>query len=151
VAQAEHDYWTDPKLEAAAPEARKPMFKLLRSTIAAYGKAYRPFAMGEAPWPGVEALPIPGHTPGHTAFLFGHGPESLWVVGDLVHFEKLQFAHSEVAVGFDADTTTAIATRKAIWRRAAKEHPVLAAAHISFPGMGRVQATGEGYIWVPVK
>lgn len=151
VAQAEHAYWTDPKLEAAAPEGRKPMFRALRNAIAAYGKAYRPFAAGEAPWPGVEALPIPGHTPGHTAFLFGHGPEALWVVGDLVHFEKIQFARPEVSVGFDADSAAAIRTRRAIWQRAAREQPVLAASHISFPGLGRVRAAAEGYLWVPVR
>jgi glyoxylase-like metal-dependent hydrolase (beta-lactamase superfamily II) len=153
MAQAEYDYWMDPALEAKATEQRKAMLKIVKAALAPYqaAGALRPFAPGEEPFPGVTALPLPGHTPGHTAYIFGKGKNAVWMIGDTVHFAKIQFQRPEVSVSFDTDSAKAIASRLEVFRRAAKEHPVLADAHIAFPGTGRVVQQGSGFAWVPVR
>jgi glyoxylase-like metal-dependent hydrolase (beta-lactamase superfamily II) len=153
LAQAEYDYWMDPALEAQADDHRKAMLKIVKAALAPYmlAGALHPFAPGEAPFPGVTAMPLPGHTPGHTAYVFGSGKDAVWMIGDSVHFAKVQFPHPEVSVSFDTDSAKAIASREELFGRAAKQGVVLAGAHIAFPGMGRVVAQGNGFKWLPVK
>jgi glyoxylase-like metal-dependent hydrolase (beta-lactamase superfamily II) len=153
LAQAEYDYWMDPALDAQAPEHRKAMLKIVKAALAPYqaAGALHPFASSEKPFPGVTALPLPGHTPGHTAYIFGKGKNAVWMIGDTVHFAQIQFQHPEASVSFDTDSTQAIASRLEVFRRAAKEGAVLADAHIAFPGMGHVVAHGKEFEWVPVK
>lgn len=51
--------------------------------------------------PGISAIPLPGHTDGHTGFRLESGKESLLVWGDIVHFPQIQIARPEVAIAFD--------------------------------------------------
>jgi glyoxylase-like metal-dependent hydrolase (beta-lactamase superfamily II) len=152
VAQAENDYWLDPATEAALPEARKAMITQLKAALAPYQAAgkYRPFAPGEAPFQGVEALPATGHTPGHTVYVFGGGAQAFWAVGDVVHFGKVQFPHPEVTVSFDSNGPKAAASRKAVWTQAASQGAVLGSAHLPYPGLGKVEVRGQGFAWLPV-
>jgi glyoxylase-like metal-dependent hydrolase (beta-lactamase superfamily II) len=152
VAQAEHDYWMDPKTEAALPEARKAMIAQLKASLAPYQAAgkYSPFAPDEAPFQGVATLPAAGHTPGHTVYVFDGGGPAFWAVGDLVHFGKVQFPHPEVTVSFDSDGPKAAASRRRVWTEAAAHKAVLGAAHLPYPGLGRVEVRGQGFAWVPV-
>jgi len=126
------------------------MFQALRAALAVYQSegAYRSFAPGEVPFPGVTAIPTPGHTPGHTSYAFGAGKSAFWVIGDVIHFSKVQFAKPEVTVTFDSDGPAAAKTRQALWQRAAKERIVLAGAHLPFPGLGRIEARPQGFAWV---
>lgn len=151
VAKAENDYWLDPATEAKLPEARRPMIAQIKAAIAPYQAegAYKPFAPGEAPFPGVEAIPAYGHTPGHTVYAFGPKGQAFWAVGDIAHFGLIQFQHPEAVVGFDWDNTKAAAARLDLWKRAAKEHAVIGAAHI-FPGVGHIKAKGAAFEWVPL-
>ena len=32
----------------------------------------------------------------------------------------------------------------------AKQGDMVAAAHLSFPGIGHIRATGSGYTWIPI-
>jgi glyoxylase-like metal-dependent hydrolase (beta-lactamase superfamily II) len=151
VAQAESDYWLSPATEAALPEARRPMIAGMKKTLAPYQAvgAFKPFAPGEAPYPGVRALPAPGHTPGHSIYAFDSGKHTFYAVGDIVHFGKVQFQRPEVTVAFDSDTTKAAATRLAFWKKAAAEHALVGPTHVA-PGLGHVAAKGQGYVWEPL-
>jgi glyoxylase-like metal-dependent hydrolase (beta-lactamase superfamily II) len=42
--------------------------------------------------PGVTTLALPGHTPGHSGFLFQFGDESFIAAGDFAHDPLLQLA-----------------------------------------------------------
>lgn len=152
LAQAEHDYWLDPATEVQLGESRKPAIQAIKAVVAAYqgAGAYRPFAPGEAPFPGVMAIPTPGHTPGHTSYAFDGGKATFWAIGDVVHFGKVQFARPEATVTFDTDSPKAAVTRLALWQRAAKEKVILGGAHLAFPGLGRLEARAEGFAWVPL-
>jgi predicted NUDIX family NTP pyrophosphohydrolase len=52
-------------------------------------------------------------------------------------------------VQFDGDAALAKASRGALLQRAAAGNLRVYAVHFPFPGLGRVQAEGDGFAWVP--
>ena len=153
VAQADHDFWLSEEIAAKAPDGFKPFFKLARDAAAPYQAAgrWKPFAGEVEVAPSITAVDAHGHTPGHTAYLIESKGQRLLIVGDAVHSHAGQFARPEVAIEFDSDKKKAVAARKKLFARAAKEKLALAGMHLPFPGLGHVRAEGKGYAWVPVE
>ncbi|MBQ0943038.1 hypothetical protein KAK07_06800 [Ideonella sp. 4Y16] len=96
-------------------------------------------------------MPTHDHTPGHSAFLFSAKGRQLLVWGHVVHSHAVQFAHPEVSLEFDVDQKQVIATRKALFQRAAQAGWQIAGAHLPFPGLGRIRKDPKGCTWVPVE
>ena len=67
-----------------------------------------------------------------------------------MHVAAVQFANPAVTIQFDTDAKAAAPQRKKAYADAAKGGYLVGVAHISFPGIGRVAASGSGYIWLPV-
>lgn len=153
LAQAEYDYFLNPALENSTIEYDRRRYSQAKAAFGPYmaDGSVRPFAPGEVPFADVTAMPIPGHTPGHTVYAVGSGKDAVWFVGDIVHFGKLQFKHPEASVSFDTDSDQARARRLEILQKASQSGAVLAAGHLAFPGMGRVKVDGRGFDWIPVK
>jgi glyoxylase-like metal-dependent hydrolase (beta-lactamase superfamily II) len=148
VHRLEYAYWTqDP---AALPERFRDRVPKLKAAFGAYEKAgaFRTFDDGETLAPGLRALAAHGHTAGHTVFAFGSGKDELWCLGDLLHYGAIQFERPGVGVSFDLEGERAVTIRRELFRQAAKNHVVLAGAHL--PGLVRIEAKGEGYVTVPV-
>jgi len=153
AARAEADFWLNTTVAAQAPADIQPMFKMSRDAATPYqatGKflTYQP---GDALLPGVQAVSTPGHTPGHTSYLFTSGRQNLLVWGDIVHSHAVQFARPAVAIEFDVDSAQAIASRKKIFAEAVRGQLWVAGAHLPFPGLGHVRADGQAYAWVPAE
>lgn len=85
------------------------------------------------------------------SYLFGEDAQGLLVWGDVLHFHAVQFAHPDVSVAFDSDSTAAIASRKQVLQRAASQRWWVAGAHLPFPGLGHVRSEGAAYAWVPTE
>lgn len=153
VAKGESDYWLDEAVAAKASQDAQPFFKMAREAVAPYIAAgrFKSFGSDEVLLPGLKAVPAPGHTPAHTAYLFSSKDQHLLVWGDIVHSHAVQFARPDVAIEFDVDKEKAIATRRKIFADAAREKLWIAGAHLPFPGLGHVRAEATGYAWVPVE
>lgn len=74
---------------------------------------------GEEILPGIQAVTLPSHTPGHTGYLIGVGAESMLIWGDIVHFPHIQAAQPEVTIAFDSDPAQAAATRNRLLEQVA--------------------------------
>ncbi|WP_298957982.1 MBL fold metallo-hydrolase [uncultured Methylobacterium sp.] len=146
--EAEAAYWLSDGEAARAPEGRRRGFQAARALVAAYGDRVRLAGEGEVV-PGIEAIPAPGHTPGHTAFQVSSGGHSLLIWGDVVHLPAVQFPRPEAGMVFDIDGEMARATRRRILDRAAAERSLVAGMHLEFPALGRVRRDGAGFAWVP--
>jgi glyoxylase-like metal-dependent hydrolase (beta-lactamase superfamily II) len=96
----------------------------------------------------VKAVAIKGHTPGHSGYLITSGRNSLLYVGDAVHHFVVSLRKPDWPNGFDGDAATAAASRSALLAESAKSGQLLYAVHFPFPGLGKVQRQGEGYVWV---
>ncbi len=136
-------YWSDAGARASAPAALSPMFETAQAVMAAYPGRLRRVS-GEAELaPGIHALPLPGHTPGHMGVLIADGPDRLLIWGDIVHSRILQMPHPDWTVIWDTDPTEAIATRRGILDRAAVEGLSVTGMHLAT--MGRVERASTGY------
>jgi glyoxylase-like metal-dependent hydrolase (beta-lactamase superfamily II) len=99
---------------------------------------------------GIRAVTTPGHTPGHTSYLIESKGQKLLVLGDLILVAAMQFADPSLPTPFDADQRGAIAQRHRVLELAAREDYLVAGAHLSFPGLGRVRAASSAYRWIPL-
>jgi glyoxylase-like metal-dependent hydrolase (beta-lactamase superfamily II) len=96
----------------------------------------------------VKAVAIKGHTPGHSAYKISSGGESLLYIGDAMHSSIVSVQKPEWPMAFDSDRKTAAASRAALLADAEKNGQRIYAVHFPFPGLGRIQKQGDGYVWV---
>jgi glyoxylase-like metal-dependent hydrolase (beta-lactamase superfamily II) len=149
VHQNEVAHWLDDAAMAVAPERKRiRYFEAARRQLKPYSGQLRTFKDGEV-FPGVTAVPIPGHTPGHTAFRIGEGSEAVLVWGDTVHVPEIQIRHPEVTLDFDSDPDAAAAMRRRILEMATVDRLLVAGMHLHFPGFAHVTRRGDGYSLVP--
>jgi glyoxylase-like metal-dependent hydrolase (beta-lactamase superfamily II) len=151
VSNLEADYWLKPENLASAATDVKEGFQHAQDSINPYIKAgkFSPFDDGASLVPGIRAVATHGHTPGHTSYLLESQGAKMMVLGDLVHFGAVQFPKPSVAIKFDLDSTAAVAQRQKVFHDAAQGGYWIAAAHLSFPGVGHVRTEGNGYVWLP--
>jgi glyoxylase-like metal-dependent hydrolase (beta-lactamase superfamily II) len=149
VPRAEQTFWfQDP---GTLPERLRSRVPKLKAAFAAYeiAGAFRVVEDGEDLGSGIRAVAAPGHTGGHTTFVFASAGQELWCIGDLIHFGAIQFQHPEVGVAFDLDGAKAVQARRELLRRAARSQAVLAGAHL--PRLVRVKAEGAGFVATPAQ
>ncbi len=145
VHENEPKHWQDDANMAKANERERLLyFQCAREQIAPYADRMRLFTGGEV-FPGVMALPRPGHTPGHTTFLISSGDDQLLIWGDTVHVPEVQTARPEVCIAFDCDPAEAEASRRAVFDMAATDKLLVTGMHLHFPGFSRLVRDGSGY------
>lgn len=146
------DFWlSDANLEKA-PADGKDFFKGAMASLKPYvvsGK-YQSFDGRVEVAPGISGFPSYGHTPGHTSYSVESKGQKLIVVGDLIHVAAVQFGMPGVTIAFDSDPKAAARSRASVFGSVARDGTLIAAAHLSFPGIGRLQTAGKGYAWMPV-
>lgn len=152
VNQVEADYWLSAANKARAPAFLASFFDSAVAVTAPYVAAQRfaPFADQAELAPGIRASTARGHTEGHTTYTVTSGGQTLLLWGDIVHVAAIQLRHPEATVKYDSDAKAAETARHALLERAAREHLLVGAAHIAFPGLGHIRKTGTTYDWVPV-
>lgn len=147
----EGDFWLSKENMDKAPEAMKGFFQGAQASMKPYVDAgkYKPFDSAGELVPGIRAVPAYGHTPGHTLYMVESKGQKLAVWGDLMHVAAVQFADPSVTIEFDSDSKRAAPQRKKAYADAAKNGHFVAAAHVSFPGIGQLRPDGKGYRWLP--
>lgn len=98
--------------------------------------------------PGVTAVDVAGHTPGHSAYEIGSGPDRLLYIGDAMHHSVVSVQRPDWTIAFDGDATTAEASRRALLERVAAGNQRIYAVHFPFPGLGRIQRRDDDFVWV---
>jgi glyoxylase-like metal-dependent hydrolase (beta-lactamase superfamily II) len=152
VAKAESDFWLSPEIAAKASKDAQPFFQSAQAIAAPYIKAgkWHTFSGSETIVDGMQLVPLPGHTPGHTGYQFSSKGQKILFWGDTIHAQSVQMQHPEVTVVFDIDPTAAAATRNQLLSNLAREDVVIAGPHMLFPGLGRLHKEGTAYSWAPV-
>jgi glyoxylase-like metal-dependent hydrolase (beta-lactamase superfamily II) len=159
LTEPEHAFWHD---DAATTELAKRLapslgddfinthVQIARSTLAAYDGKLRLFSGEREILPGVTAVPLYGHTPGHCGYVLGSGREKFFIWGDAVHVAAVQFALPEAGMVFDWDAGLAVKARRQAFDSAASNGWLSAGMHLPFPGMGKVRKDGATYCFVPL-
>jgi len=143
-------FWLNPEVQAKAPEAAQGAFASAQRGLAPYRARMRTIVGGNEALPGVSAVDLPGHTPGHTGWLIASGAETLLIWGDVVHLPGIQFARPEAGMAFDTDIDQARASRKRALDMLATDRLTVAGMHLDFPTFGHVSRAGGGYAFEPV-
>ncbi|MBB4962421.1 glyoxylase-like metal-dependent hydrolase (beta-lactamase superfamily II) [Micromonospora polyrhachis] len=90
------------------------------------------------PTPGIQALPTPGHTPGHTSFLITDPTtdENLLILGDAIH-TRAQLENLDWVFRSDYDTRLAAEHRTDLLHRRSGSELIIADSHFSGGVFGR--------------
>ena len=152
VNRQEAAFWLDSANRSRAAESQRAGFDQAAAQFAPYRAAgkVKTFDGATELLPGISTSPAVGHTPGHTVYVIRSGGKELHFWGDMLHAQDVQFAEPQVTIKFDVDSPAAAAQRKAALKDAAARGYLVAAAHISFPGVGYVRVQGKGFEWLPL-
>ena len=118
----------------------------LVKTIAVHVETFEP---GRSIAPGVTPVNLYGHTPGHVGYRIGGGDSLLLDIGDLAHSSIVSLAKPNWTMGFDSDPAAGKLTREATLAQLAESHELVFAPHFPFPGVGYIDAKGDGFVWRP--
>ena len=141
ITRPEMEYWRK-NLDSAVSE-QTDIVNMIES------QGVRLIEMNEQILPGLTAVPLPGHTPGHIAVQVKSGTEKLQHMADLL-ISPIQFEHPEWSPVFDRDTGTSVPTRLETLQRAADEGLLCLFYHMPFPGLGFVKRTEDSFAWQPI-
>lgn len=148
VHQTEIEYWLTDEQHALAPADTRYVYDWARESFAPYAGRTEAFAEGMI-LPGIEALPLFGHTPGHSGFqIDGGGSNQLIIWGDAVHRIAIQARYPDISAQADVSQDDARASRHALFDRVAADDVLVTGMHMTFPGFGRLRRKGAGYEYV---
>jgi len=142
-------HWFDDAAMAKGTDREKKLFfQAGREQVAPYRDRWRLFKNGEV-FPGVTAIPRPGHTPGHTTFMISSGRELLLIWGDTVHVPEVQTVRPEVSMEVDTDQDAAAVSRRKVFDMAATDRLLITGMHLHYPGFAHLVREGSGYRLIP--
>ena len=142
--EREAQFWLDRDEATGASERIRRNIAKAAVTTAPYRDRMRTVRDGEVA-PGVSALLLAGHTPGHTGWLIASGRSSLLIWGDLVHLASIQVPRPDTGLVYDVDPQAACATRRRMFDRIAADRLAVAGAHLDYPGFGTIVREGTGF------
>ncbi|WP_431825449.1 MBL fold metallo-hydrolase [Burkholderia sp. F1] len=142
--QREVKFWQDDGNLSRASERARGNFLIARQVFDGYSDKLRTFDGGEV-LPGIRAMPLPGHTDGHTGYILESRDHGLLVWGDIVHFPHIQIKRPRVSIAFDQDQSLAAATRSRLLDMASSEGLLIAGMHLGEPGFARIKRTRGEY------
>ncbi len=145
---ADAAFWLDEANKANVPSDVEIQFDWAKAAFAPYKERTRLIAVGEVV-PGVDAIALHGHTPGHCGYVVHGGSEALLIWGDAVHSIAIQAARPEVSFAADVDPDAARATRRRLFDQVATDRLLVAGMHLEFPGFGSLIREGSHFCYAP--
>jgi len=152
VEQRELDFWLTPSNIERVPAPLKRLFREAELKVRPYVDAgqVQTFDGATQLFPGIRAVPSPGHTAGHTFYSLESKGQTLMFWGDILHVAEVQLPQPTVTIEFDSDPVAAAAQRARVFADAARRGYLVAPAHIAFPGVGHLVRDTAGYRWIPL-
>lgn len=100
---------------------------------------------GQSPFPGVELIDTPGHTPGHISLKLTNAQSNttLYLLADVLH-GAMQIEEADWSVAFDVDAEQARHSREALYPLLTKPNVVVAANHFANAVFGRIIQSESG-------
>jgi glyoxylase-like metal-dependent hydrolase (beta-lactamase superfamily II) len=148
--EREFDFWLRANRSAMSERTRRNAV-LVERAFAPYRDRIRPTRSGDDSVPGLTALGLPGHTPGHTGWRLDAGETGLLFWGDIVHASTTQLRLPDTAIMFDVDPDAARRTRHQILSSLAERNTTVAGAHLPDGGIGTIARDGDGFRFVSLR
>ena len=145
VTRGEYAFWSDAAQTDALPAPLPDWGRLARAVLGAYGDRLRLIGPEDEIAPGLTAMPLPGHTPGHGGWRLSSGAAQLIHGGDIIHAPALQAPDPRIAIVFDLDPDTARATRQRLLDELASDGALFTGGHYLHPAFHVAVRDGDGY------
>ncbi|MGV1820537.1 AidB family quorum-quenching N-acyl homoserine lactonase [Agrobacterium sp. CG160-95] len=146
VPEADLAFFTSEDARKTLPPARQGAFDIAARLLDICGAMLRPIPTGRIA-EGMEAIAMPGHTPGHTGYLIGNGDDRLLLWGDVLHVSALQADDPGIGFVYDIDSETAYSTRLDALTQVADHGWLVSGGHLG--GFFRVEREGDRFRFVP--
>jgi glyoxylase-like metal-dependent hydrolase (beta-lactamase superfamily II) len=102
----------------------------------------------ETLFPGMDLMPIPGHTPGMMALRVRSQGEEALFGGDVAH-QPIQAAVPDWSSKYCADPKQSAATRWRIFEYCAERQCLFLPVHFGWPYCGKIRRHGEAFRFIP--
>lgn len=144
ISQDEYNFIQDDKYFNSFNDRAKGNIIFARNVFEQYKSHLQIIEQGEV-LPGIDAIPMKGHTPGHTGYRIEGSNGSLLIWGDIVHFPHIQLLKPNVSIAFDYDPKLAIETRLRVLDMVSSEHILVGGMHFGNDGFGYIKKNQTGY------
>ena len=144
VSNDEYNYIKDEKKFSVTNDRIKGNFLLARKVFRLYQDRLQLIDKGEV-LSGIHAIPLKGHTPGHTGYKIIGKNDELLVWGDIVHFPQIQLLKPNVSIAFDYDPQLAAETRINILDMVNSHHILVGGMHFGQNGFNYIKRLNTGY------
>lgn len=144
IHQHEVSFWEDDSNLSRASERARGNFLFARKVFDQYREKMRLFTDNEV-LPGIIAMPLLGHTAGHSGYRIESADRSLLIWGDIVHFPQIQIARPDVSIAFDQDLLLSAKTRSKLLDVVSSDNILIAGMHLGELGFARIQRKGNLY------
>ena len=144
VHQREVSFWADDGNLSRASERSRGNFQFARKVFDKYREKMRMFTDNEV-LPGISAMPLLGHTAGHSGYRLESEGHGLLVWGDIVHFPQIQIARPDVSIAFDQDPILSAATRSKLLDVVSSDNLLIAGMHLGELGFAHIKRLGKTY------
>ena len=98
---------------------------------------------------GITAMAASGHTPGHMTYMIESEGKQIVIGADFANHYVWSLAYPDWEVKFDRDKEAAAATRRRLLAMMAADRVPFIGYHMPWPGIGFVEARGDGFHYVP--
>lgn len=149
IGQEEFEAWTDPATFESLDESVQFFAVGAQRRLEAIADNLEFITDGTEFIPGIRAVATFGHTPGHMSFVIRDGGEEALILGDAVTNPHLHFARPLWPSSNDQVPDMAARTRARILSDLSASGMRVVGYHLPGNGIGRVEADGEGYRFVP--
>jgi glyoxylase-like metal-dependent hydrolase (beta-lactamase superfamily II) len=154
VSKVEQEFWRGPTPDFARSVLPKPsqdqMIQGANRALDAIKDRTDLIADNDQIAPGIHAVLLGGHTPGHLGIRVSSGNQELLYVSDLIHHVAFGMRNPEWHVAFDVDPTEGSRVRRAMLERLASDGAQISGAHLPFPAVGHVAREGRAFRFAPV-
>ena len=147
VSNDEYNYIKDERIFSVANDRTKGNFLLARKAFRLYQDRLQLIDKGEV-LADIHAVPLKGHTPGHTGYKIIGKNDELLVWGDIVHFPQIQLLKPNVSIAFDYDPQLAAETRINILDMVNSHHILVGGMHFGQNGFNYIKRLSTGYALV---
>jgi len=145
---ADLDFWTaEANLNLPAPVNQ--LVAGARAVIGPRRGRFSAIAGNAEVAPGIRAVASHGHTVGHVCFHLESDGQRLLVMGDVANHPVLALRRPDWPFAFDGDPAAATASRRRILGMAAADRVPVVGYHFPWPGIGHVEAAGQGFTYTP--
>ena len=144
IHQHEVSFWEDDSNLSRASERARGNFLFVRKVFDQYREKMRLFTDNEV-LPGISAMPLLGHTAGHSGYRIESADRSLLIWGDIVHFPQIQIARPHVSIAFDQDPLLSAKTRSKLLDVVSSDNILIAGMHLGELGFAHIQRKGNLY------